>query len=80
MLSAAARALGWFQLPPPGALADKLAVVTGGSSGIGFEVASELAAKGATVVMASRCMERMRSAIADLAERDPSAAKNCRPM
>ncbi|TLY06219.1 MAG: SDR family NAD(P)-dependent oxidoreductase, partial [Thaumarchaeota archaeon] len=37
-------------------LKDKVAVVTGSSRGIGFEIAKEFAGRGATVVVCSRSM------------------------
>src|SRR5687768_16228318 len=44
----------------------KLALVTGGNSGIGLEAAHALAAKGAQVVLAVRSMARGRAAAAEI--------------
>jgi NAD(P)-dependent dehydrogenase (short-subunit alcohol dehydrogenase family) len=54
--------VGWkaVQLPD---LGGRTAVVTGGNSGIGFHTAKELAAHGATVIIACRNMEQAASAI-----------------
>lgn len=49
-------------------LADKVAVVTGGSSGIGLETARLLAAEGARVVIAARREELLAKAAAGIAE------------
>ena len=40
------------------ALADRVAIVTGSSTGIGRAIAAELAARGATVVVTSRSAQR----------------------
>ena len=49
-----------------GLLDGQVALVTGGGSGIGFGIASELAALGAHVVLASRKRERLDDAVAQL--------------
>ncbi|GBF89922.1 short-chain dehydrogenase reductase [Raphidocelis subcapitata] len=69
-----ARALGFFSLPE--SMSGKLAVVTGGNSGIGLEVVRALAKRGATVIMASRDAGRMAGAVAYIARDDPAAARN----
>lgn len=49
-----------------GTLADRVAIVTGGSSGIGKEISAELLRLGATVAIFARNEERMRVASAEL--------------
>ncbi|MET9919993.1 SDR family oxidoreductase [Streptomyces sp. NPDC059605] len=59
-------------VPPlfsPALLADRVAVVTGGATGIGLAIASALAGAGATVVIASRSAERLAAAEAEIARR-----------
>jgi len=46
--------------------ADKVAVVTGGSSGIGLAIAQELAAQGAQVIITGRKREKLDQAVAML--------------
>lgn len=54
-------------------LTDKVALVTGGTSGIGLAIAEALLDHGAKVVVGSRSDEKLTSAQAELAEgRDPS--------
>jgi NAD(P)-dependent dehydrogenase (short-subunit alcohol dehydrogenase family) len=50
-------------------MAGKVAIVTGGGSGIGLAIAAELAAAGADVVITSRSAERLAQAELDIAER-----------
>ncbi|HZD78879.1 MAG TPA: oxidoreductase [Actinomycetota bacterium] len=52
----------------------RIAVVTGANGGIGFEVARELARKGARVIMACRDMERAGSARRAIIEETPGAS------
>ncbi|MDQ0191027.1 SDR family oxidoreductase [Alicyclobacillus cycloheptanicus] len=51
---------------PKGTLSGRTAVVTGGGSGIGFGIASELARLGATVVLAGRKQERLEAAAQEI--------------
>jgi NAD(P)-dependent dehydrogenase (short-subunit alcohol dehydrogenase family) len=53
--------------------AAQTALVTGGNTGIGFEVASALAAHGATVLLASRSKERVDAAVKKIKAAHPSA-------
>lgn len=62
----------WSVMDIPG-LAGKVALVTGGNTGIGFEVAKQLAAKGATVTIASRSKERVDKAISEIKVLHPDA-------
>ena len=55
-------------------LHDKVAVITGASTGIGIETARALAAAGAVVVLAGRNAEKHERAIATLHEQVPGAA------
>src|SRR5215212_7916525 len=51
----------------------KLAVVTGGNSGIGYEVALALAAKGARVILAVRSAEKGQAAVTAIQRAHPGA-------
>ncbi len=64
--------MGWSQADMPD-LSGKTFVVTGANSGIGFEAARALAAKGATVVMACRNLEKGKAAAAAILQTAPSA-------
>jgi len=55
----------WFR---PDVLAGRVALVTGGGTGIGKEISRVLGAHGATVVLASRRREVLEAAVAELAE------------
>src|ERR1700729_2477451 len=52
-------------------LEDKVAVITGGSVGIGLAVAKGLADEGARVVIAARSAERLEAARAEIAGASP---------
>jgi len=56
------------------ALDGKLAVVTGANSGVGYEMARELARKGATVVLACRDEAKGKRAMARIRAEQPGAA------
>ncbi|MFQ3477253.1 SDR family oxidoreductase [Halonotius sp. F2-221B] len=46
--------------------ADKMVLITGANSGLGYEATKAFAAKGATVIMACRSLDRGREAAADI--------------
>ncbi len=52
----------------------KVAVITGGNSGIGYEAASALAGKGARVILAVRNVEKGQAAVAAIKRTYPGAA------
>lgn len=54
-------------------LKGKVAIVTGANSGLGLETSAELAAAGATVIMACRDPKRAEGALADVQRRAPKA-------
>lgn len=54
-------------------LTDKLALVSGSTAGIGFAIASALAAEGARVIVNGRSEARVSEAIAKLCGKSPSA-------
>lgn len=51
-----------------GTLEGQVAIITGGGTGIGYGIAQELGRLGARVVLASRGLERLHAAVAELAE------------
>jgi NAD(P)-dependent dehydrogenase (short-subunit alcohol dehydrogenase family) len=51
----------------------KVAIVTGANSGIGYEMARALAAKGATVILACRSMDKGNAALEQLKKAHPNA-------
>ena len=59
---------------------DRLAVVTGANTGLGFETARVLAARGASVVLAVRDVEKGKRAAARIAEAAPSADLSVQPL
>src|SRR5512139_2389188 len=52
-------------------LTDKVAIVTGANSGIGYETARALAAKGAAVILACRNKEKGELAIRQICQENP---------
>lgn len=63
----------WTQEEMP-SLHGKVAVVTGANSGLGFECSKALAAKGATVVMTARNLQKGENARQALLQEQPAAA------
>lgn len=61
-------------------LAGKVALVTGGNSGIGLVTAEQLARQGATVVVACRRLAEGERALADIRSRVPSAKLEVREL
>jgi NAD(P)-dependent dehydrogenase (short-subunit alcohol dehydrogenase family) len=51
----------------------KIALITGGNRGLGFEIAKVLAANGAEVVLACRNMEKAKSAVAQIRQAHPAS-------
>ena len=58
----------------------RLAVVTGANTGLGFETARVLAARGASVVLAVRDIEKGKRAAADIADTAPGADVSVQPL
>ncbi|XP_006735064.1 peroxisomal trans-2-enoyl-CoA reductase isoform X1 [Leptonychotes weddellii] len=56
----------WKSFLAPGLLQDKLAIVTGGATGIGKAIATELLQLGCNVVIASRNFDRLKSVADEL--------------
>ena len=62
------------QSPSTHRLSGKVAVITGGSSGIGYATATALAAEGASVVLTGRNKEKLEAAAAKLNSNGPGQA------
>lgn len=62
---------------PASDLSEKVAVITGGSRGIGFAAAKQLGALGATVVLVGRSEENLSSAVSALLELGVDADAIC---
>jgi NAD(P)-dependent dehydrogenase (short-subunit alcohol dehydrogenase family) len=58
----------------------RLAVVTGANTGLGFEIAQVLAARGASVVLAVRDIEKGKRAAARIAGTAPGANVMVQPL
>lgn len=52
----------------------RTAVITGANTGLGYETASALAAKGAHVVLAVRNLDKGKAAATLISERNPGAS------
>ncbi len=63
-----------------GVLDDKVAVITGGNSGIGKETAIALAAMGAQVIIAARNPTKAAAAVKEVKERAPGATVETLPL
>lgn len=61
-------------------LTGKIAIITGANSGLGYESAVALAAKGAHVIMACRSPKKAEQAKADLLARVPNASVELAPL
>ena len=68
---------GWSAVDIPG-LAGRTAVVTGASSGIGYQIARQLAAHGAHVILASRDADRAAQAARAITAESPAASTEAR--
>ncbi|UKZ96890.1 uncharacterized protein TrAFT101_011665 [Trichoderma asperellum] len=66
--------MAWNETSIPN-LAGKVALVTGGNSGIGFETVKQLALHGAKVYIGARSESRAKQAISDILSQNPSIPK-----
>lgn len=59
--------------PPPVDLTGKIAIITGGNSGIGLQIALDLARQGATVYLACRNASKAREAVSQIVAKVPAS-------
>ena len=59
--------------PPPVDLTDKVAIITGGNSGIGLQIALDLARQGATVYLACRNVSKADGAVSQVISEIPTS-------
>lgn len=64
--------------PTTNTITGQVAIVTGSSGGIGFEIAKELAARSARVVLACKDMTKAETAVAAIKKAHPNATVECR--
>ena len=67
----------WFSVDPKEHLGGKVAIVTGGGTGIGAACAGTLAAAGAKIVVAARRKEKLESTVSDIREAGGEAIAVC---
>ncbi len=65
------------RMPKPKELATRVALVTGGASGIGLATATKLAAEGACVVIADLSVEKAKAAAAEIGGPDVAIGVGC---
>ena len=65
---------------PDADLGGKTAIITGGNSGIGLQIALELAKRGANVYLACRNASKAEDAVAEIASQVPSASGRVKPL
>ena len=70
---------GWTEADIPD-LGGRVAVVTGGNGGLGYETVRALAARGAHVVMASRNLDKATEACRSIEEEHPDASLEIVPL
>ena len=61
-------------------LSKKIAIITGANSGIGFEIASELARRGATVYLACRNTSKANDAVSEITSKVPSSVEKLKVL
>ncbi len=62
----------WGCADVPNSIAGKVVLVTGGNSGIGFQICSWLFDAGANVIMVGRSTQRVETAVQDIREKSAS--------
>ena len=65
---------------PPADLTSKVAIITGGNSGIGLEIALALARQGSTVYLACRSIPKAEAAISQITSQVPAAKERVKPL